>query len=383
MTLPTLTIGIEEEYLLVDPVTRDLATDPPPGLFEDCKAELGDQVTPEFLKCQIEIGTPVCKNISEARNHLIVLRTCIKKNAQKHGLELMAASTHPFANWYGQHHTRVPRYDKLNQDMGGVIRRMLICGMHVHAGIEDQDLRIDLMSQMTYFLPHLLALSNSSPFWGGRKMGMMSYRTTVWDGMPRNGIPNQFQSWGEFERLTQALVTAGAIEDGSKIWWDLRPSAKFPTLEMRITDVCPLLEDALSIAALYQCLLRRLARLKRANLKWRVYPDLLVQENRYLAARHGVKGQLVDLGKSKMISFALLIDEIIELVEEDAQALECVQEVHHARKIIARGSSANQQLATFDSAITNGADEREALCQVVDQIIEQTAMGLPDFDGPP
>lgn len=376
MTLPALTIGIEEEYLLLDPVTRDLAADPPPELMNDCKAEIGDLVTPEFLKCQIEIGTPVCNSISEARVHLTALRTCIKKNAQKHGLELMAASTHPFANWYGQRHTRAPRYDKLNQDMGGVIRRMLICGMHVHAGIEDRDLRIDLMNQMNYFLPHLLALSNSSPFWGGRKMGMMSYRTTVWDGMPRNGIPNQFQSWGEFERLTEALVDAGAIEDASKIWWDLRPSSKFPTLEMRITDVCPILEDALTIAALYQCLLRFLARMKQNNMKWRIYPELLVQENRFLAARHGVNGNLVDLGKGKMVSFASLIEEIIALVEEDAKALNCVAEISHARTIIKRGSSANQQLSTFDTAIAAGADEREALRLVVDQLIEQTAAGL-------
>ncbi len=380
MTLPALTIGIEEEYLLVDPVTRDLATDPPPELMAACQSELGEHVTPEFLKCQIEIGTPVCDTISEARRHLSSMRACIKRNAQKHGLELMAASTHPFANWYGQHHTRAPRYDKLNDDMGGVIRRMLICGMHVHAGIEDQDLRIDLMNQMRYFLPHLLALSNSSPFWGGRRMGMMSYRTVVWDGMPRNGIPNRFESWGEFERLCDTMVKAGAIEDGSKIWWDLRPSAKFPTVEMRITDICPRLEDALSIAALYQCLLRRLARLKRANMKWRAYPDLLVQENRFRAARYGVGGRLVDLGKGEMVPFAALLEELIELVEDDAVALNCVHEVHHARRSVARGSSALQQIDVYDKAVAAGADDKEALIQVVDHLIEQTAYDLPPSD---
>jgi carboxylate-amine ligase len=378
MPLPSLTLGVEDEYLLIDPETRDLATNPPPEMMQSCKSELGEHVTPEFLKCQIEIGTPVCETVTEARRHLSSMRACIKRNAQHHGLEMIAASTHPFANWYGQHHTRAPRYDKLNEDMGGVIRRMLICGMHVHAGIEDQDLRIDLMNQMHYFLPHLLALSNSSPFWGGRKMGMMSYRTTVWDGMPRNGIPNQFESWGEYERLTEALVKAGAIEDASKIWWDLRPSAKFPTLEMRITDICPRLEDTLTIVAIYQCLLRRLARLKRENMKWRVYPDLLVQENRFLAARHGVNGRLVDLGKSEMVPFATLMEEILELIEEDAVALGCVNEVHHARRIIERGSSAMQQLETFDKAIADGADEKEALCKVVDQLVEQTAYDLPD-----
>lgn len=377
MTLPVLTLGVEEEYLLVDPKTRDLATDPSPDLLNDCKQELGDHVTPEFLKCQIEIGTPVCETIPEVRRHLTTMRAVIKRNAQKYGLELMAASTHPFAKWHGQHHTRAPRYDKLNEDMGGVIRRMLICGMHVHAGIEDPDMRIDLMNQMRYFLPHLLALSNSSPFWSGREMGMMSYRTTVWDGMPRNGIPDTFQSWGEFDRLIQQLVDAGVIEDATKVWWDMRPSARFPTLEMRITDICPRVEDAITIAAMYQCLLRMLSRLKRQNMRWRIYPNLLMQENRFMAARNGVRGNLVDMGRGQQVPFSVLLEEILELIEEDAEALNCVKEVHHARRIVERGSSARQQLNTYHKALADGADEHEALCQVVDQIIEQTAMDLP------
>ena len=376
--IPVLTLGVEEEYLIVDGQSGDLATDPPPQLFEDCRAELGNSVTHEFLKCQIEIATPVCETIAEARRHLITMRSCIKRAARQYGLDLMAASTHPFANWYGQRHTDAPRYEKLDADMQGAIRRMLICGMHVHAGIEDQDMRIDLMNQMRYFLPHLLALSTSSPFWGGRKMGMMSYRTTVWDGMPRNGIPDRFESWGEYERLCKRLVMAGVIEDATKIWWDLRPSARFPTLEMRITDVCPRLEDALAIAALYQCLLRMLARLRRANMKWRVYPRLLVQENRWLASRFGVSGRLVDLGRGAQTPFAALLEEILELVEEDAVALDCLEEVHHARKIVERGTSAGQQLAVFEAALAGGADEHEALQCVALHIVEQTAADLPD-----
>ncbi|MDQ7017756.1 MAG: carboxylate-amine ligase [Robiginitomaculum sp.] len=376
--IPILTLGIEEEYLIVDPASGNLATEPPAGLMEDCKAELGDSVTPEFLKCQIEIATPVCETIGEARRHLVAMRSCIKRVARQYGYELMAASTHPFAKWHGQRHTEAPRYEKLDADMQGAIRRMLICGMHVHAGIEDPDMRIGLMNQMRYFLPHLLALSTSSPFWGGHKMGMMSYRTTVWDGMPRNGIPDRFESWGEYERLCKRLIMAGVIEDSSKIWWDLRPSARFPTLEMRITDVCPRMEDALCIAAIYICLLRMLARLRRANMKWRVYPRLLVQENRWLASRFGVNGRLVDLGKGAQTPFATLLEEILEIIEEDAVALECLEEVHHARKIVERGSSASQQLAVYEQAMAQGASKPEALKAVVDHLIKETAADLPD-----
>jgi glutamate---cysteine ligase / carboxylate-amine ligase len=376
--IPILTLGIEEEYLIVEPDTGNLATNPPAGLFEDCRAELGDCVTPEFLKCQIEIATPVCETITQARHHLITMRSCIKRIARKYDLELMAASTHPFANWHGQRHTDGPRYEKLDADMQGAIRRMLICGMHVHAGIEDPDMRIDLMNQMRYFLPHLLALSTSSPFWQGHKMGMMSYRTTVWDGMPRNGIPDRFESWGEYERLCNRLIMAGVIEDSSKIWWDLRPSARFPTLEMRISDICPRLEDALCIASIYICLLRMLARLRRSNMKWRVYPRLLVQENRWLASRYGEHGRLVDLGKGAQTPFATLLEEILDLIEEDAIALDCLNEVHHARKIIERGSSATQQVAIFEDRLKSGADKQQALKSVVDHLISETAADLPD-----
>lgn len=376
--MPALTLGIEEEYLLVNPETGDLATDPPKGLFDDCEAELGQSVTREFLKCQIEIATPVCETIGEARRHLSSMRACIRRAAHKYDLDLMAASTHPFAKWHGQRHTDAPRYQKLDADMQGAIRRMLICGMHVHAGIEDPDMRIDLMNQMRYFLPHLLALSTSSPFWGGHKMGMMSYRTTVWDGMPRNGIPDKFESWGEYERLCKRLIMAGVIEDASKIWWDLRPSNRFPTLEMRISDVCPRMEDALTVAAIYICLLRMLTRLRRSNMKWRVYPRLLVQENRWLASRYGVNGRLVDLGKGEQTPFAVLLEEILELIEEDAVALDCVDEVHHARKIVERGSSATQQISVYEQAIVGGASEEEALKNVALHLIDETAADLPD-----
>jgi carboxylate-amine ligase len=374
---PALTIGIEEEYLLVDPETYDLVPDPPEDYMRECKEALGERVTPEFLKCQVEVGTPVCSNPAEARPHLIAFRRTLKRIAERHGLRLMAASTHPFAQWDQQHHTAADRYDQLDSDMGGVIRRMLICGMHVHIGIEDPELRIDLMNQATYFLPHLLALSTSSPFWGGHEMGMKSSRLTIFDGMPRTGIPDYFDSWSEYEAVVGHLIDSGILEDASKIWWDLRPSARFPTLEMRITDVCTRLEDALCVAALYQCIMRMLVRLKKANQRWRIYPRVLVKENRWLAQRHGVSGSLIDLGRRERTPDEALSEEILSVLMEDAEALGCVNEINHMRTILDRGTSADRQIRTYNKARKDGADMPEALREVAKDLVEETAADLP------
>ena len=373
---PSLTIGVEEEYLLVDPETRDLA-EPEADFIEECKCELGDRVTPEFLKCQVEIGTPVCRNVKEARPHLVAYRTTLKRIAERRGLRLIAAATHPFAHWGQQHHTAAKRYEDLDRDLQGAIRRMLICGMHVHIGIEDQDLRIDIMNQIVYFLPHLLALSTSSPFWAGHPMGMKSSRLSVFDGLPRSGLPDAFDNWSEYARMIDRLVSAGLIQDASKLWWDLRPSARFPTLEVRIMDVCTRLEDALTIAALYQSIVRMLVRLRQQNQRWRSYPRVLLRENRWLAQRYGCTGALIDLGRGECVPFPALLDELIGRVQEDAAALDCVEEIRHARTIIARGSSACRQIACFDTAKDEGADDHEALVAVVDLLIEETVADLP------
>ena len=374
---PGFTLGVEEEYLLVDPETRDLAIDPPEDILKECQQLLPHhQVTPEFLRSQIEIGTRVCGNITEVRESLIELRSTVSAVANKHGLALMAASTHPFADWHLLKHTAKERYDVIVQDLQAVVRRLMICGMHVHCGVEDPDVRIDLMNQVSYFLPHLLALSTSSPFWRGEVSGLKSYRLSVFDSLPRTGIPDRFESSSEYERLVSVMVDAGTIEDSSKIWWDLRPSAKFPTLEMRMTDVCSLMEDTLCIAALYSSLLRMLFRLRRKNQRWRIYPRTLVAENRWMAQRFGVEGKLIDLGILGQVPTAELIEEIIGLVEEDAEALGCLNEVYHARTIIARGTSADRQLATYNAAKASGSDNKDALCQVVDNVLKETISGL-------
>ncbi len=374
---PALTIGIEEEYLLVDPESFDLVADPPEDFMRESKEALGERVTPEFLKCQVEIGTPVCSTPAEARPHLIAFRRTLKRIAEHHGLRLMAASTHPFAQWDKQHHTAAERYEQLDSDMQGVIRRMLICGMHVHVGIEDPELRIDIMNQATYFLPHLLALSTSSPFWGGHEMGMKSCRLTIFDGMPRTGIPDYFDSWSEYEAVLNHLIDSGILEDASKIWWDLRPSARFPTLEMRITDVCTRLEDALCIAALYQCIMRMLVRLKKSNQRWRIYPRVLVKENRWLAQRFGTSGSLIDLGRRECTPYEALVEEMLTVLKEDAEALGCEKEVVHARTILDRGTSADRQLRVFNEAHKKGADSAEAFKEVAKFLVEETAADLP------
>ena len=373
---PPFTIGIEEEYLLVDPASRDLIREAPAGLLDECRKRLGGQVTPELLQSQIEVETKVCRSMDEARSELSRLRRTVASVAEEHGLAMIAASTHPFANWGEQQLTSMERYRILARDLQVVARRLVICGMHVHVGIDDEDHRIDLMSQMAYFLPHMLALSTSSPFWEGHRTGLMSYRIAVWDELPRTGLPESFESYSEYQRHVQTLVNAGLIEDATKIWWDLRPSARFPTLEMRITDVCTRVEDAVCVAALYLCWLRMLHRLRRANQRWRRYSAMLISENRWLAQRYGFERGLVDFGAGRLVPYPQLVEEMLALIREDAEHFECTAEVEHARTIVQRGTSAHWQIQTYEEAMERGASEKEALEEVVDLLIRESVHGL-------
>ncbi len=373
---PTFTIGIEEEYLLVDRDTRNLINDAPKDMLPACEELLKGQVTPEFLQCQIEVGTRVCKSLAEARGDLAHLRRTVARIAERFGLALIAASTHPFANWVEQKRTPKDRYAAIAHDMQAVVRRLMISGMHIHVGIDDDDLRIDLMNQVSYVLPHFLALSTSSPFWVGEDTGLKSYRIAVWNEMPRTGLPEQFDSYGEYAHHVDILVKTGVIEDATKIWWDIRPSARFPTLEMRICDTCTRLEDTLCIAALYLCWLRMLYRLRVANHRWRIYAPMLVNENRWRAQRYGFDKGLIDFGRESIVSYAQLLEEIIQRVQEDAEYFGCQAEVEHARTILARGTSAHQQLATYAKALDSGSNHNDALVTVVDTLIEETLHGL-------
>ncbi|HEX6996871.1 MAG TPA: carboxylate-amine ligase [Gammaproteobacteria bacterium] len=376
MRAPSFTIGIEEEYLLVDRQSRDLVGTMPASMIEECEARSeGQQVKPEFLRSQIEIGTRICGSVREARASLKPLRRAVAEVAAAHGLAPIAASTHPFAEWTQQKHTERSRYHALSEEMQAAARRLLICGMHVHVGIEDPDLRIDLHNQFSYFLPHLLALSCSSPFWKGVDTGLKSYRLTIFDALPRTGLPERFASYAEYQRHVGLLVDAGIIEDGSKIWWDLRPSARYPTLEVRIMDVCTDVEDALAVAALTVASLRMLYRLRLANQRWREYSPLLIRENRWRAMRYSFDRGMLDLGRGRIIPFPQLLEELLELVREDAETLGCVAEVEHARTILARGTSAHRQLACRAKALEDGATEEEANRAVVDHLIRETAAG--------
>ncbi len=374
-TDPSFTMGIEEEYLLVDRDSLQLV-EAPQQLMGDCVAEIGGQVSPEFLKCQVEIGTGVCANIGEAREDLKRLRTCIHDVAERYGMAPLAVSCHPTADWKDQHHTDKERYNTLRHDLAGVARRMLISGMHVHVGIEDKDLRIDLMRQFSYFLPHLLAMSCSSPYWQGQDTGLASYRLTVFDNLPRTGLPPSLSSWGEYERSVQTIINTGAIQDSSKIWWDLRPSSRFPTLETRICDNSPRMEHTLTLAAIIQCLTRMLWRLRKKNQRWRVYESFLIGENRWRAQRYGISEGLIDFGRGEVVPFAYLLEELIELLAEDAEALGCVAELENARHILAEGNSSDRQRRVYASEFESSGSDDKAMRAVIGSLIEEFSADL-------
>ena len=373
---PSFTVGIEEEYLIVDRETRDLVQDMPAGVMEECEEKLGAQVSPEFLRSQIEVGTKVANTLQEARADLSMLRSTIAEVTGKHGLAPIASSTHPFAQWGEQQHTDKERYHMLAKDMAGIVRRLVISGMHVHVCIDDENLRIDLMNQIVYFLPHLLALSTSSPFWSGENTGLKSYRTSVFRTLPRTGLPDEFGSWADYRRHVNVLVEADIIEDATKLWWDVRPSDRYPTLEMRSTDICTSLDDAMALSAIYMSLLALLYRRRMTNQRWRIYSRSLIDENIWRAQRYGATGSLIDFGLGRLVPFAELVEEIIDLVRRDAEELGVLAEVEHARTIIERGTSAHRQLDTFHTAIESGASEIEAGKAVVDFLIEETVAGL-------
>jgi glutamate---cysteine ligase / carboxylate-amine ligase len=379
MSDPSFSIGIEEEYFLVSKTSRDAVAEPPPTMLAECLQLLGGpqaQVSPELMRSQIEVQTCVCSDLGQARHELVRLRGAVSEVAGRHGLGLVAASTHPLVRWDQQKPTDKERYTAIARDLQTPGRRLMICGMHVHVGIEDDELRIDLMNQAAYFLPHLLALSTSSPFWRGQDTGMKSYRVSVFKEIPRTGLPEYFDSWGEYRRRVDQLVGAGLIEDATKLWWDVRPSDRFPTLEMRITDVCTRLDDAIAIAALWRCLLRMLWRLRRDNMRWRIYPRMLVEENRWRAQRYGLDEGLVDFGKGGIVAYPELLDELLGLIAEDAAYFGCETEVAGARNILRRGTSAHEQLAVKGKALAEGADEAQALARVVDMLVERTVEGI-------
>lgn len=374
---PDFTIGIEEEYLVVDRSTLNLVTRMPPALMEECTEALGSQVVREFLQCQIEVGTKVCETVQQARKELVYLRKTVSEIVQKYDCMIMACSTHPYSYGLTQQ-TENERYRAISEELQRVIQRLYISGMHIHVGINDNEQRIDLMNQLTYILPHILALSTSSPFWRGENTGLKSYRVSVFDELPRTGLPPQFYSYTDYIKHVDVLVNTGIIENPSKIWWDLRPSFRFPTLELRIADMCTNVDDTIAIAAAYRCWVRMLCRLRLNNQRWRQYSDFLIRENRWRAQRYGIDKGLLDFGRGEIISCRDLYGEFVDLVHEDAEYFGCVKELEHIFTILDRGTSAHRQIAVFDKSIANGTPHQLALVNVVKFILEETLVGIND-----
>ena len=375
------TVGVEEEYLLVDPSTGQLVSDASAQakVIETVSSVIGSEIgfaTPEFLRAQVEVGTGVCTSFTQLRDCLRMLRSAVGEAAEAEGLKFIAASTHPMAVARETTHTEGERYSALAHDLQEVARRMVICGMHVHAGVEDQEHRIDLLGQVAYFLPHLLVLSTSSPFWEGHDTGMKCYRLSVFDELPRTGLPERFDSWSEYERHLNVLVEANCVQDSSKIWWDIRPHGTFPTLEMRIADICTYLNDGIAVAALYVCLLGMLQRLRRSNQRWRTYANMLIDENRWRAQRYGADEGLIDFGIGANVAYSDLLEELIEMVMPDAERYDCVDELLHTRTILERGTSSDHQRSVYEARLAEGASQEESLQAVVNWLTEATVADL-------
>ncbi|MGE0554636.1 MAG: carboxylate-amine ligase [Gemmatimonadales bacterium] len=367
MKSPSLTIGIEEEYQIVDPETGALRSYITEILKED-SVVLGE-IKPELHQSMVEVGTKVCHTPAEARAELVRLRGMVMDLAAKKGLAVVAAASHPFSNWLEQEITPLERYIGVREDLQELAQRLLVFGTHVHIGIEDRDFLIDAMNAARYMMPHVLALSTSSPFWLGRKTGLKSYRSIIFRSFPRTGIPDELGSWSEFESLVNMLVATGSIPNASKIWWDLRPSWSYPTLEFRICDVCTKVDEAVCIGALFQAIIAKLWKLRRDNLDWRHYSAKLIEENKWRACRYGLSGRLIDFGKRAEAPARDLVRELIEwFVADVIDDLGSRKEVEYAFTIMEQGTSADRQLATYERT----GDFRE----VVRQLIAETKEGI-------
>jgi carboxylate-amine ligase len=365
---PSFTLGVEEEFQVVDPETRELRSHIQ-QMFEQGRVVLQERIRPELHQSVIEVGTGVCRDVSAARREITDIRTTLARLARENGLRIAAAGTHPFSHWADIPTTPNPRYDKIIADFQTVARANLIFGLHVHVGIEDRDALVHVMNAARYFLPHLLALSVNSPFWLGRDSGWKSYRTKIFDKFPRTNIPDALASWSEYDDLVQLLIKTNCIDDAKKIWWDIRPHPHFSTLEYRICDIPMRLEETVALVALIQAITAKLYRLYSKNLTFRIYTRSLIMENKWRAARWGLSGRLIDFGKQEEVATVDLIDELLDFVDDVLDELGSRSEVGAVRQIVARGPGADRQLRVYK--------ETGDLKRVVDTIIKETEHGLP------
>ena len=361
------TLGIEEEYQIIDPETRELRSYIT-QILEQGRLVLHEQLKPEMMQSVVEVGTHVCRTAEEARAEIIRLRGVIASLAANQGLTIAAAGTHPFSSWETQEIYPHERYYGVVNEMQDAARQLLIFGMHVHVGMPDLELGIQIQNVARYFLPHLLALSTSSPFWMGRKTGFKSYRSLIFSNFPRTGIPNQYSSINEFNSYVDLLVKTCCIDNGKKIWWDIRPHPVFGTIEVRICDLCTRVDETIAIAALVQAIFVKLYKLFTCNMTFRVYQRALINENKWRAVRYGLDGEMIDFGKQQSIAARDLMEELIEFVDDVVDDLGSRQAVEYVRRILEEGTSADRQLATYERT--------GDLKAVVDQLVRETLEGV-------
>jgi glutamate---cysteine ligase / carboxylate-amine ligase len=365
---PSLTVGIEEEYQTIDPITRDLRSHIDSEIIEKGKMLLKEAVKAEMHQSVVEVGTGVCRDIKDAAKEVKGLRSEIVNLAKQNNLRLAASGTHPFADWRKQDIYPDQRYYTIVQDLKMVARANLIFGLHVHIGVEDRETQIQLMNASRYFLPHILALSTNSPFWQGMDTGLKSYRGKVFDKFPRTNIPDYFPSWGEYESFVNLLVKTNCIDNAKKIWWDIRPHPNFPTLEFRICDVPMRADETVAIAALIQATIAKLYKLLAANQSFRLYRRALIMENKWRASRYGLDGKIIDFGKQIEVPVRDLIYEYLEFVDDVVDELGSREEINYIHRILEHGTGADRQLRIFQ--------ETGDLTKVVDYIIYETEAGL-------
>jgi len=371
MRPPSLTLGIEEEYQIIDPRTRELKSYITEILAGDHMI-LGE-VKPELHQSMVEVGTRVCRTPADVREELVRLRGGVMEIAEKGGLVIASAGTHPFSRWTEQEITPLERYMGVKQDLQDLAQQLLIFGTHIHVGIEDREFLVDAMNVARYLLPHILCLSTSSPFWQGRRTGLKSYRSIVFRNFPRTGVPPILRGASDYEDLLGSLVATKCVPDGSKIWWDARPHHAFPTLEFRVCDVCTRVEEAVCLAALLQAVVMKIWKLRRDNLTFRVYPSAMIEENKWRAVRFGLDGKLIDFGREQELPARELISELLEwFIDDVVDELGSRREVEYAFTIMRNGTSADRQLAVYDRT--------GSLEAVVDHLVAETAEGVrPDI----
>jgi len=367
-TFEQFTLGIEEEFQIVDPLTGELRSRVS-EILEDSETLLGEQVKPEIIQSMIEVGTGICKDIQAARADITNLRGTLAGLARKKGLEIVAAGTHPFSHWQDQKIFDNERYNLIVEENQIIARSLLTFGLHVHVGIADPDRAIQIMNAVRYMLPHMLALSTSSPFWVGKQTGLKSYRSEVFTRMPRTGIPDHFESGSSFQNYVSLLIETGCIDDGKKIYWDVRPHPVFPTLEFRICDIPTRVDDTIAIAALFQALVAKVNGLLDQNLTFRPHHKMLIEENKWRAVRYGLDGKMIDFGKGKEVPTRDVIREVLTFVDEVVDDLGSRAEIEHIHTILERGTSADEQLRVWR--------ETGDFKAVVDHLIETTMEKVP------